>query len=138
MEIIHSDGSATSDFLFEKAEITTGKPEFRTLPGSYGGEADNYGRSRFCCGINPQTLCFVIAPEEEFEAPEAVMTYSFAGFGGMSRQMHRFVREHIVRGVRGQKAGGGIFYADAGETECVAGCIPSQGTGSGAVLSFLW
>lgn len=233
LEIVHADGSSTSDFVFDKAEITAGKPEYRTLPGSYGAEtevehlcvtlrdsayslelelhyyvytgcdvitrsarlinrsqepiqllrmmsmqmdfdrsgyvfttfhgawvremnrndvtvhagkcvnasytgtsssrsnpfvmlsreettedagecygfnliysgnhyeaveAGSYGKTRICCGINPQTFCFTIAPEEDFEAPEAVMTYSCEGFGGMSRRMHRFVREHIVRG----------------------------------------
>lgn len=35
IEVIHEDGSYTSDFLFEKAEISTGKEEFCTMPGSY-------------------------------------------------------------------------------------------------------
>jgi alpha-galactosidase len=35
IEVIHKDGSYTSDFLFEKAEITRGKEAFETLPGSY-------------------------------------------------------------------------------------------------------
>ncbi|MCM1273624.1 MAG: alpha-galactosidase [Clostridium sp.] len=35
VEIIHADGSYTSDFLFENAEITKGKEEYQTLPGSY-------------------------------------------------------------------------------------------------------
>jgi alpha-galactosidase len=35
IEIMHADGAKTSDFLFEKAEITDTKPEFETLPGSY-------------------------------------------------------------------------------------------------------
>lgn len=35
IEVVHSDGSFTSDFLFEKAEISKGKKEFLTLPGSY-------------------------------------------------------------------------------------------------------
>lgn len=35
IEVIHADGSYTSDFLYEKAEITKGKEEYLTLPGSY-------------------------------------------------------------------------------------------------------
>ena len=35
IEVTHADGSYTSDFLFEKAEITSGKAPFATLPGSY-------------------------------------------------------------------------------------------------------
>ncbi|MDE7223674.1 MAG: alpha-galactosidase, partial [Acetatifactor sp.] len=38
VEVIHGDGSYTSDFLFREAVITGEKPEYRTLPGSYGGE----------------------------------------------------------------------------------------------------
>ncbi len=61
-------------------------------------EADSYGRTRLVAGINPQSFCYILEPGERFEAPEAVMTYSGAGCNGMSGQMHRFVREHIVRG----------------------------------------
>ncbi len=40
-----SDGSETSDFLFEKFEQGTGKEEFETLPGSYdeSGEVEWLG-----------------------------------------------------------------------------------------------
>ena len=34
VEIVHEDGSRTSDFLFEKSEITREKPPYETLPGS--------------------------------------------------------------------------------------------------------
>ena len=32
---------------------------------------------------------------EIFTSPEAIMTYSKHGFGEMSRNMHKFIREHI-------------------------------------------
>lgn len=35
IEVTHADGSYTSDFLYEKAEIKSGKASFVTLPGSY-------------------------------------------------------------------------------------------------------
>lgn len=35
IEVVHKDGSFTSDFLYEKDEITQGKAEYDTLPGSY-------------------------------------------------------------------------------------------------------
>ncbi|MCM1043913.1 MAG: alpha-galactosidase [Candidatus Gastranaerophilales bacterium] len=35
VELVHEDGSATCDFLFDRAEIINGKAEYRTLPGSY-------------------------------------------------------------------------------------------------------
>lgn len=61
-------------------------------------EVSSFGKTRLVSGINPQSFCFLLKPGEQFEAPEAVMTYSHLGFNGMSGQMHRFVREHIVRG----------------------------------------
>lgn len=61
-------------------------------------EVSVFGKTRFVTGINPQGFAFRIGPGEAFEAPEAVMTYSCEGFNGLSGQMHRFVREHIVRG----------------------------------------
>ncbi len=61
-------------------------------------EVSSFGKTRVVTGINPQSFCFVLNKGDVFEAPEAVMTYSDAGFTNMSRQMHKFVREHIVRG----------------------------------------
>ena len=61
-------------------------------------EVNSFGKTRFVTGINPQSFCFVLEPDDVFETPEAVMTYSHKGFNGMSVQTHRFVREHIVRG----------------------------------------
>lgn len=61
-------------------------------------EVNSYGKTRFVSGINPQNFCWQLPAGENFEAPEAVMAYSRAGYNGMSQCMHRFVREHIVRG----------------------------------------
>lgn len=61
-------------------------------------EVSGYGKTRIAVGMNPQSFCFVLGEGESFEAPEAVMSYSHQGFNGMSQHMHRFVREHIVRG----------------------------------------
>lgn len=61
-------------------------------------EVSSFGKTRFVTGINPQSFTYVLEAGESFEAPEAVMTYSPAGFNGLSGQMHEFVREHIVRG----------------------------------------
>lgn len=61
-------------------------------------EVNAFAKSRFVSGINPTNFSFYLEAGESFESPEAVMTYSSRGFGGMSRHMHRFVREHITRG----------------------------------------
>ena len=57
-----------------------------------------WGKTRFLTGINPASFRFIVAPAESFEAPEAVMTVSEDGYNGMSRRMHTFVRECVVRG----------------------------------------
>ena len=54
------------------------------------------GITRVMQGISPTNFCWELAPGASFETPEAVMTCSEEGFGGMSRRMHRFVTEHIV------------------------------------------
>ena len=62
------------------------------------GDVGAWGKTRFMTGINPASFEFILAPGDAFEAPEAVMTVSYEGFNGMSRRMHTFVRECIVRG----------------------------------------
>lgn len=61
-------------------------------------EGSAFYQTRVVSGINPQNFCFTLQKEELFETPEAVMTYSCKGFNGMSRHMHKFVQNHIVRG----------------------------------------
>ncbi|MBO5371894.1 MAG: alpha-galactosidase [Lachnospiraceae bacterium] len=61
-------------------------------------EVSEFGKTRFVTGIHPDYFTFHMEKGEEFEAPEAVFTYSKNGFNGMSQNMHKFVRHHIVRG----------------------------------------
>ncbi|MCR4991308.1 MAG: alpha-galactosidase [Lachnospiraceae bacterium] len=61
-------------------------------------EISPFNKTRFVQGINPEGFRFRLKAHDTFEAPEAVMTFSDEGFNGMSRNMHTFVREHIVRG----------------------------------------
>ena len=61
-------------------------------------EVNAYGKTRFIQGINPRSFEFSLKPGDVFHSPEAVMTYSAAGFTGMSHNMHHFVRNHVIRG----------------------------------------
>ncbi len=61
-------------------------------------EVSPYGKIRFVSGINPEGFEWTLDKKDTFQTPEAVMTYSAEGFTGMSHNMHRFVRKHIVRG----------------------------------------
>lgn len=55
-------------------------------------------KSRFLQGINPDGFSYELNASEVFETPEAVMTYANNGFNGMSKNMHHFIRNNIVRG----------------------------------------
>ena len=61
-------------------------------------EVSSQGQTRFLTGISPEQFSWKLEEGESFETPEAVMTFSDRGYGKMSENMHRFVREHIVRG----------------------------------------
>ncbi len=47
-------------------------------------------------GINDYDFCWKLAPNEEFETPQAVLVYSNDGLGGMSRAYHDAYREHLI------------------------------------------
>ena len=61
-------------------------------------ETSDYSKTRFVSGINPEHFSFVLKPGETLLSPEAVMSFSTDGYNGLSRNMHHFVKKHIVRG----------------------------------------
>lgn len=61
-------------------------------------EVNHFGNLRVLMGINEFDFSWLLNPGEEFQAPEAVMTYSDSGFNKMSQQFHHLVRKHICRG----------------------------------------
>lgn len=61
-------------------------------------ETGDFGGVRFAAGIDPADFAWTLAKGENFATPEAVMTYSVNGYGGISANMHAFVRNHVVRG----------------------------------------
>lgn len=61
-------------------------------------EAGGHAKMRMLTGIHPDFFTWTLEPGESFEAPEAVLTFSGEGYQGISKHMHAFVREHIVRG----------------------------------------
>ena len=66
--------------------------------GNHYGSAQRslQGFTRVMQGISPDHFAVTLAPGEAFETPEAVASWSDAGFGGLSANMHRFVNAHIV------------------------------------------
>lgn len=61
-------------------------------------EANSYGDVRIMNGINPTGFLWTLEPGESFDAPQSVLTVTLDGYQGISRNMHAFVRNHIVRG----------------------------------------
>ncbi len=61
-------------------------------------EVSPFAKTRIVTGINPTNFTFTLQPGEEFEAPEAVLSFSSKGYAGISANMHAFVGNHIVRG----------------------------------------
>ncbi len=68
--------------------------------GNHYGAAERsiYDLIRVQLGINPYCFEWELKSGESFETPEAIMTFSENGFGGMSRNFHGFINNHIVRG----------------------------------------
>lgn len=54
------------------------------------------GLTRVMQGINPSNFALKLEPGQSFETPEAVLCHSDEGFGGLSKNMHTFVLDHIV------------------------------------------
>ena len=52
--------------------------------------------NRLLLGINPYHFCWTLEPGDSFTAPEAAMVCSPNGFGEMSRQYHRAIRENLI------------------------------------------
>jgi len=61
-------------------------------------ELSNHDLVRVATGVSPHCFQWTLAQGEEFETPEAVLTFSENGFNGMSQSFHDFINRHIVRG----------------------------------------
>ena len=67
--------------------------------GGFQAEAElsQFGDIRLVMGLQSQGFSWLLGPGESFTAPEAAMVCSPNGFGQMSRQYHRAVRERLLR-----------------------------------------
>ncbi len=63
-----------------------------------GLEVDSRGLTRAGIGLHPDDFRWHLAPGESFQSPEAVLVFSDAGLGAMSRTYHRLYRERLCRG----------------------------------------
>lgn len=69
--------------------------DFRIL--AEGNQMEN---TRLQVGLNPETFSWKLEPNGSFTTPEALVTYSAAGFGPMSRNFHRVSRSHLGKSAR--------------------------------------
>ena len=59
-------------------------------------ELSHYGLLRVEAGINPFCFEYKLSKGERFETPIAVLTYSNKGINGASKNMHRFINDHVI------------------------------------------
>ncbi len=60
-------------------------------------ELDEVNLVRLVAGINPENFRWQLAPDDSFQTPEAILTYSNHGLGEMSRNFHALIRENLCR-----------------------------------------
>ncbi|MDE7436025.1 MAG: alpha-galactosidase [Lachnospiraceae bacterium] len=61
-------------------------------------ERDQYDQIRFVMGLSEDQFSYPLEANEEFYAPEVLLSYSAQGLNRLSDNFHRCVREHVYRG----------------------------------------
>lgn len=61
-------------------------------------EVDQFATTRVNFGIHSFNFNWQLKQGETFQTPEVVMVYSDKGLGDMSRQLHHFYQNHLLRG----------------------------------------
>lgn len=61
-------------------------------------EVDQVNQTRVVMGLHPEQFEYILKGDEELVLPEAVFTYSDAGFERMTHSFHDGVRKHLQRG----------------------------------------
>ncbi|EXJ23337.1 Alpha-galactosidase [Alkalibacterium sp. AK22] len=61
-------------------------------------EVTEYNHTRIQMGISPEYFNWTLQPDEGFQAPEVVMSYSPDGLNEFSQSLHRFYQKHLIRG----------------------------------------
>ena len=57
---------------------------------------DQTGSLRITGGIHPERFSWQLASGESFQTPEAILSFSSDGFNGLSRNLHRMIRNRII------------------------------------------
>lgn len=97
-----SSNKANPFVMFGERALTEQSGECYAMNLIYSGnhresmDLGGHCKARALTGINPDFLEWEL--EDTLCSPEAVLTFTNKGYQGISANMHRFVREHIVRG----------------------------------------
>ncbi len=59
-------------------------------------EVDQTGSTRLVSGIHPEGFSWLLEPGDSFDTPEAILTHSSRGLNGLSRRLHRVLRERVI------------------------------------------
>ena len=59
-------------------------------------EVSQTGSVRVVAGLQPEGFSWRLNPGEDFYTPEAILTCSSEGLNGLSRNLHRIIREHVI------------------------------------------
>jgi len=59
-------------------------------------EGTSEGRTLITGGINDFDFSWLLEGGERFDTPEVLLTFGAEGFGAMSRELHRMMREHLI------------------------------------------
>ena len=114
-EILHGNyviGSrrGTSSHQYNPAVIIAGKGADEDKGKCYGlvfvysgnfmceAENDQFGQTRIVMGLHSDLFHYPLMKGQELIIPETILSYSDQGFGKLSRQYHRCIREHLCRG----------------------------------------
>ena len=90
--VILCDGNADEDHGLCYGAMLLYSGNFRAA-----AEKDQFENSRLVMGINPYHFGWTLEPGGSFTAPEAALICSPNGFGQMSRQLHRGIRQNLIR-----------------------------------------
>lgn len=60
-------------------------------------EKSQFESIRVTMGINAEDFCWKLKQGQCFTAPEVVLTFSSEGMGNMTRNLHDFYRDHMIR-----------------------------------------
>ncbi|MCF0145303.1 MAG: alpha-galactosidase, partial [Eubacterium sp.] len=65
---------------------------------SASAEKDQMDQTRCLMGLMTEDLSYPLSADESLYGPEVILTYSDRGFQQLSHNLHRIIRDHIIRG----------------------------------------